>query len=98
MKVTYKDAFKYAARYSNKLRADDERFNRVVLVYHEDGSNFVWRDAFLMRWDTKTNEKGWTKSWFFVFTEHYGFHVFDCDEVSVSQYSKRIYKTEKFKP
>jgi hypothetical protein len=98
MIVRYKEAFNRAMRYNNKLRADDERFNRIVSIYHEDGSHFLWEHAFLMRWDIKVSQKNFTNSWFFVFTEHFGFHVFACDEVTAFQYAKRMYKIERFAP
>ncbi len=69
--MKYIEAKELALNYDAKLLATDPRFRRTVEIGHEDGSYFKWCNAFLME-----NEE-----WIFVFTEHFGFHLFDSDDL-----------------
>jgi hypothetical protein len=69
----YQDVEDKASYYSTKLKADDHRFQKNTLLVHEDGSVFLWRNAFYL--------KEYEGEWVIVYTEHYGFHVFDADDV-----------------
>ena len=61
-----------AAAYSDKLRADDVRLRRSVLLIHEEGTTMLFRKAFRMTTG---------RDYVVVFTEHHGFHIYHNDEV-----------------
>lgn len=72
---------KLAAKYDAKLRANDERFNRTVVVVLDDGSVFFYDSSFAL-----VVMEGDTGEWLLVFSEHHAFHVFSrADVVSVRQ-------------
>ncbi len=75
--MKYREAKELAETYDGKLLATDPRFQRWAEVGLEDSTFFRWRNGFLMEND----------EFLFVFTEHYGFHVYDLDDVrSFEQY------------
>ena len=74
--VAYKAARSVARGIDSRLKATDERFERVVRVLGEDGSVFLYDSAFALRLDS---------DWIGVFTEHYGFHVFHEDDHPLQQ-------------
>jgi hypothetical protein len=74
--MTYAEVEVLAKAYDNKLKAN--RFNDVVVVSHQDGSYFSWCNAFAMK-------KG---TWYIVFTEHFGYHIFDKDDINSIQVLK----------
>ena len=74
--VAYKAARSVARGIDSRLKATDERFERVVRVLGEDGSVFLYDSAFAVRLDA---------DWIGVFAEHYGFHVFHKDDHTVHQ-------------
>lgn len=69
--MDYEKMYKLALEYSNKLRADDPRFNNNVDIWCEDGSRFSIRNSFLLHYN----------NWLMVFSEHYGIMVFDVDDL-----------------
>lgn len=64
----YKKAYKLAKKIDDKLTA--KQFTRWVRVSLLDGADFLFPKAFTIE------QK---KEWLFVFTEHYGFHIYDYD-------------------
>lgn len=64
---------KFAKQYNGQLFANDERFNHWVHIIHHDGSTFLYNGAFIL-YIAGTNN-------FIVFTEHFGYHIFDSSDV-----------------
>ena len=74
MSVFLREAHKWAKEYDSNLRADDPRFRKMVRIVMEDGSSFFFDSAFALERSDDTD-------FYYVFTEHYGFHVYAKDEV-----------------
>jgi hypothetical protein len=57
--------------------------SKAVAVYHDDGTNYWFENAFAMiYYDKDHNEQGCHPGhWLMVFTEHHGIHVFHLDEL-----------------
>jgi hypothetical protein len=66
----YKKAYEIAKKIDSKLTA--KKFTRWVRVSLADGADFLFPSAF-----TVENRK----KWLFVFTEHYGFHIYEYNMV-----------------
>jgi hypothetical protein len=70
---------------SNKLKADDIRFNRCVYIIQEDGSAIFYKNAFLCRYFTEAEVNGFIQpdidTWIVVFTEHYGTQIYYEDDL-----------------
>lgn len=76
--VYYNRAYEAAKGYNKKLLATDPGFNYITKIQMKDGSFFIFYGSFAFEWyDPKYKIDGWL----FIFTEHYGFHVYDLDEV-----------------
>lgn len=75
--MTAKEAYEACKARDAALRADDFQWNQRVMVHHDDGSFFNLNYAFAEK-DGK---------WWFVFSEHNGYHFFHEDEVHIHQYS-----------
>lgn len=82
MSGPYQVTVEKAAKYDQKLRADDPRFNRTTVVQHEDGSHFLFMNAFACKHRIDDPSFG-PQEFIIVFTEHFGTHVYSSDEVSV---------------
>lgn len=65
--------YKRAKEYNAQLQADDPRFRRSVLLLHKEGTTLFFQRAFRM---TAGDQ------YLVIFTEHHGFHVYHCDEVT----------------
>lgn len=73
---------KLANEYDKTLRADDRRFGGFVhVVSIDDMGSFSYPNAFVV------SRKDDQDSWYVVFTEHYGMHIYNADDVNVRQYS-----------
>lgn len=72
--MNYRQADAVAKARDSQLTAKDFGDTGVAL-HMEDGSFFMWKDAFA---DRVCPEDG---KWVVVFTEHYGFHVFDREDI-----------------
>ena len=68
--TNYKKAYAIAKKIDAKLTA--KAFKRWVRVSLADGADFLFPDAFTVEQD---------KEWLFVFTEHYGFHIYEYDMI-----------------
>lgn len=68
--TNYKKAYEIAKKIDAKLTA--KKFTRWVRVSLADGADFLFPDAFTIEQE---------KEWLFVFTEHYGFHIYEYDMV-----------------
>lgn len=68
----WQEILSYVSEKSKVLRADDPRFEREVILVHEDGSQFHWKHAFCETRD----------GFVLVFTEHHGCPVYRFDEVN----------------
>lgn len=94
MGTTMQRIYKIAEQIDNGLTAYD--FPYVVVVRHEDGSHFVWDDAFAMIYfdsEHTDNDSGNAVErpgeWLMVFTEHHLFHVYHLSEiVSWAEYQR----------
>ena len=75
--IQYKEARKKAKDIAKRLRATDPRLDGSVSVSHDDGSFFLFRNAFAQRIADS--------DWFMVFTEHHGFHIFHESDAELSQ-------------
>ena len=75
--MTYREALELAKDYDSKLRADDKRFRGSVSIVHRDGSIFSIKNAFLMKRKSKKF------SYVFMFSEHFGFMIFEQDDLVV---------------
>lgn len=74
MSVNMKKYYAIAEEYDKKLKATDPRFRNWVAVQSlNDGAHFTYPDAFAAKHD----------DWYFVFTEHYGFHLFHEEDARV---------------
>lgn len=73
MATTIRAIYEWAADYDSKLRADDERFQRSVLVIHEEGTVMTVMSAFLVELD---------EQWVIMFSEHQSFHVWHKDDLA----------------
>lgn len=58
------------------IKATDFKHDSFVQVAMNDGSFFLWKQAFIQ--NIENNEQ-----WLVIFTEHYGYFLFDCDDVAV---------------
>jgi len=75
---SYKEALAVAEETDKKLSAYDFKGNEWVILLHEEGTQFLFRYAFLKTW----------KDWVFVFTEHHKFHVYHKTDLSYYGYLK----------
>lgn len=83
--MNYEELHKLAEDYSKSLRADDSRLRNTVIIHSTDCmSSSTYENAFVVVKD----------DWYAVFTEHYGFHLFQYDECNISMYT-RIYDIPK---
>lgn len=62
-------------RMHDKIRSDDPRLQRSVLINHADGSALFFSNAFMVRYH----------NWLLVFTEHQGSHYFCINELNYYQ-------------
>lgn len=74
-----KKALEIAKSIDKSLRSDDSRFNRSVLVLHEDGAVLFFRYAFLVTYFEPTE----ARDWLLIFTEHHNYHVYDIDDLDL---------------
>jgi len=83
----FQEAYERAKALNVLLRADDPRLRGAVKIIHVDGSILFYEFAFAERrpYDG-LNPTGPRAGWWFIFTEHHGFHVYATDEVKISQY------------
>ena len=87
--IFYKKASKVAKKIAKNLTAMDTRFNGSVIVRHEDGSVFIFENAFAQYYNGKghklTHKDGTLQyidaAWLFVFTEHHGNHIYSIDDL-----------------
>jgi len=85
----FQEAYERAKALNVLLRADDPRLRGSVQIVHDDGSILFYEFAFVERHPhdglqpLKTGE-----GWWFIFTEHHGFHVYATDEVKIRQYKR----------
>ena len=79
--LTYAEAYKKAEEIDKTIRADDPRLSGAVKIIHEEGSLLFLDGAF-------SEECG---DWYFIFSEHHGFFVYNKDDVNIFNY-KRIWK------
>lgn len=86
MGTTMQRIYKIAEEIDKNLSAYD--FPYVVVVRHEDGSHFVWDDAFAMIYfdpEHLDNENGNAVErpgeYLMIFTEHHMFHVYHLSEI-----------------
>jgi len=77
--TSYTDVKDWAAKFDQSLTA--MAFGRAVHVAHDDGTSLFYVDAFAAE----------VKEWIVVFTEHYGYHIFDKTDVAIREYL-RVYK------
>lgn len=85
MSVPMRAIHKTAEEYDKTLLATDPRFRGLVIVNGvNDMANFVYPDAFAVK---KNDGK---EDWYVVFTEHYGFHVYNAEDYYVAYYTNRI--------
>lgn len=82
METPYQQTVALATSFDKKLLATDPRFNRTTVVQHEDGSHFLFMNAFACSHNASHPTLG-RQSFVVVFTEHHGTHVYDADEVRV---------------
>lgn len=76
----YKEACQVAKEADKKLTAYDFRPTDLVLVVHEEGTQLMYRSAFLKEW----------KDYVFIFTEHHGTLVYHkTDLYSYDQYTEK---------
>jgi UDP-N-acetyl-D-mannosaminuronate dehydrogenase len=66
------DVILLAEKYDQKLKANDPRFQKAVVLTHMDGSVMFYRSAFLMRHDP---------DWIICFTEHHQYKVYETSEL-----------------
>lgn len=82
--MTYGEAYKLAQKYNETLLCTDPRLHNAVHVFVDDGSTFMWQNAFLMSKD----------DYIIIFTEHHGFHVYHKDDVEYMQFQRMYDKVE----
>ena len=63
---SYREAEAAAVEADKKLSAYDFKHDEWVLAIHEEGTQFLFRHAFVREW----------KDWVFIFTEHHRTHVY----------------------
>lgn len=63
---SYRDAVAVAEEADKKLTAYDFKMDEWVLALHEEGTQLLFRHAFVKEW----------KDWVFIFTEHHKTHVY----------------------
>jgi len=68
-----------ARMHDKTLSAGDFQSNRLVIVRHGDGTQLLFRNAFLLKHE----------DWTIVFSEHNGFHCYAIDTMDeVAQFEK----------
>ena len=92
MNKLYKKALKYAEKLDQESLIGNltnlNRFNKRIKVEHQDGSTFLFENAF-----SDIDDK-----FLYVITEHCGNHVFfreDLDNIEVKNYARRTWKSDK---
>jgi hypothetical protein len=92
--VPLREAYSVAEAYSKRLDAiardqkkSDPRFDFNVLVLHEEGTTFFFRNAFVVRWE----------SWHIVLPEHHDIHVYPDDEVKMILQMREVPEVEEIK-
>lgn len=66
-----KEIKRIANEYDNKLLTTDPRFQRSVMIIHQDGSVFFFQRAFMLKKD----------DWLIIFSGHHGVHIYDKTDV-----------------
>lgn len=75
-----KEAKEKIEKINKKLKSTDKRFkNSISITNVYDNSFMFFNNGFAEKHD----------EWWFVFTEHHGFHLYCDDEIKIVQY-KRI--------
>jgi hypothetical protein len=73
-----KDVQNWAESLNKELKATDPRFQRSVMVIHQDGSVFAISNAFLVK----------VSLWTIMFSEHNGFKIWvSADLAGAAQYA-----------
>lgn len=83
MTSPYETVEEIAKSVDKTLLATDPRLRGAVSIAHEDGSFFLFRDAFACKHTVEHKTLG-PQSFVIVFTEHYGFHIYDQSEVAIT--------------
>ena len=89
--MTYKEALdllrkaggSYYTRTGESMMAKMEWHGDLVRIAHEDGTTLMFKDAALVHLDSK---------WLGVVTEHFGYYVFDYDDLLYFEHFKRNYE------
>lgn len=84
--MNYKEAKELVSKYDSALLASDTRFRHTTEIEMEDGSFFKWKNAFIMKFDC----------WMAIFTEHYGFHIFDLTDIITFTHYHEIGNIKKY--
>lgn len=78
--ASYTEALRVAREADNKLTAYDFHCDNLVVVLHEEGTQLMFRSAFLKKW----------MDWVFIFTEHHNTLVYHKDDLhSYAQYTQK---------
>lgn len=80
MSPEMQEAHKRAQRIESKLTARDRRFGCCVQVVHEEGTVLFFNCAFALKEGV----------WYYIFTEHHGFHVYHEEDVLVRQFGEQL--------
>lgn len=88
--MNYKEAYKLAEEKNKTLTSYDFGYGSIVYVLHQDGTSLTFLNALAYK------DKQWC-DWYFVFTEHCGFHVFSKDDLSDIRYFKESEDIEKLR-
>jgi len=78
--IHYKEVYKVAEEIGKNIQANDSRFQRWVYAITDDGSVFLYRNAFVIR---VTRGLKW---WYIIFSEHYETAIFHEDDISCFQF------------
>lgn len=85
MGVPIQRVYDIAVEMEKKFTAHDFKSGSAVRVYHDDGTDYWFENAFAqIYYDKDHGDEGMADhpgEWLMVFTEHHGTHVFHLDEL-----------------
>ena len=90
MSVYMKRAYVAAEAFDKTLTASSFGSGKFVMVQADDGSSFFFRDAIVYLWKDPEYVPNRINECYMVFTEHYGFHVYNVDDYNVFQLKHQV--------
>lgn len=78
--VQFKQMRKWVEKFDSTIKATDPRWNHMVRILHEEGTELIFECAFLLKYN----------GWIIVITEHHGSHFYPEDDLYAYMQYKRV--------